>query len=137
MMLATSSDYEYPHIDWVSDYSETVYRSSGVPDTDHDPAVSHAVTWSPCGEQYEKYIGFLETLEPHDGIVVCGKGPVPLMGPVKYVGDGELTTYSFDSPSRVIRWENTDRYPIEFAKANDDIRHWNKVYHVESVEIEK
>lgn len=136
MILATSSDYEYPHIDWVSDYSDSVYSSAGVPDTDHDPAVDHAVTWSPCADQLEKYIGFLETLEPGDGIVVCGKGPAPLMGPVKSADNGELTTVSIDSPSRVIRWQNTDRYAIEFAKADPEIHHWNKVYHVEGVEIE-
>lgn len=135
-MLATSDDYEYPHIDWVSDYSESVYSSAGVPDTDHDHAVDHAVTWSPCADQLEDYIEFLETLEAGDGLVVCGKGPAPLMGPVESVGEGQLTTVSVDSPKRVIRWEDTDRWAIEFAKADDDIRSWSKVYHVEAVEIE-
>lgn len=136
MMLATRDDYDLPHIDWVSDYSETVYRSTGVPDTDHDPEVNHEVTWSPCGDQIEKYIDFLESLEVGDGVVVCGKGPAPLMGPVKSVGGGQLTTVSVDSPSRIIRWGHSDRHAIEFAKAGDDFLHWDKVYHVEGVEIQ-
>ena len=137
MMLATSGDYELPHIDWVSDYSDTVYRSKGVPDTDFDPETNHEVTWSPNDEQILEYIEFLESLEVGDGLVVCGRGPAPLMGAVKSVSDGQLTTLSVDSPSRVIRWQSGIADPkIEFARADRDHLFWNKVYHVESVEIQ-
>ena len=137
MMLATSEDYDYPHIDWVSDYSDTVYRSSGVPDTDHDPEVNHEVTWSPCGDQIEQYINILESLEIGDGLVLCGHGPAPLMGPAKSVGNNQLKTASVDSPSRIVRWQSNAEDPkIEFARDDENQPFWNKVYHVERVKIQ-
>ena len=135
MILATTDDYDLPHIDWVSDYSDTIYRSTGIPDTDHDPEVDHQVSWSPNADKMVEYIDLLEDLEVGDGIVVCGVGPAPLMGPVESIGDGQLKTLSVDSPSRVIRWDR-DEAKIEFARDDREHHFWDKVYHVEKVEIQ-
>ncbi|MDB9247413.1 hypothetical protein PN419_00125 [Halorubrum ezzemoulense] len=135
MILAARDDFEYPHIDWVSKYSSTVYASAGPPDTDHDPAVDHRVSWRPCDEALEEYIELLESLEAGDGIVVCGHGPAPLMGPVDEVGDGHVITESIDSPARKIRWDQTPS--IEFARMDRSHMYYDDVYHVERVEIQR
>jgi len=144
MILATSDDYEYPHIDWQCKSCECVYVSSGVPDTDYCPGGNHQATWKPNNSQIRDYIEFLESLEYGDGLVVCGEGPAPLMGPVETFGrrntqtEGPynyVVTDSIDSPARIIRWGSHEK-TIEFAKADSEHKLWRDVYHVESVEIQ-
>lgn len=136
MMLATREDYEYPHIDWVCENGDcgSVYRSTGKPDTDHCIEGHHA-QWRPCDDQLEAYVDILESLEVGDGVVICGEGPAPLMGPVEIAGDNKIVTRSFDSPPRIVRWDGAEP-SVEWANANDEYGpFFEQVHHVETVEV--
>jgi preprotein translocase subunit YajC len=134
LILATSEDIDYPHIDWCCKQCGEVYCYAGYP-PETRCTKGHGHGWRPEAEQIEKYIDFLESLEPGDGIVMAGDGPAALMGPVESVGENELRTESIDSPSRVVRWDN-DEKTIEWAKAEDENLWFRDVYHVDSVEIQ-
>ncbi|AEH39474.1 hypothetical protein [Halopiger xanaduensis] len=141
MILATSDDYGYPHIDWLCKKCGEVYCYAGYP-PETRCTNGHGHGWRPDPRQVNEYIDLLETLEPGDGIVISGDGPATLMGPIAEVGDGQLVTESIDSPSRTLRWERDDdaegydREPtLEWKKADDPDAFYDDVYHVETVDI--
>lgn len=133
MIIATSDDYDIPTIDWACKSCGAFYSSSGPPRT--RCLEGHGAGWKPRPSQLESYIEFLETVEPGDGIVVCGSGPVPLMGPVESTDEQQLTTVEIDAPARTIKWD-PEELVIEWGKADDDPLTFSQVYHVESVEVQ-
>lgn len=133
MMLATSDDYDYPHIDWLCRTCEMVYCSAGYPDETRCME-GHGAGWRPEPSQVEDYIEFLESLDPGDGIVVSGRGPGTLMGPVESTDHNSLVTESIDAPRYEIQWSSEDG-EIEFRRPDDEYDTWSPVYHVERVEI--
>lgn len=132
MKLAHPDDYDFPHIDWLCKECGQVYCYAGPP-PETRCIDGHGAGWRPDPDQVREYIETLEALEPGDWIVVCGKGPAPLKGPVAWTDDGELTTESIDFPGRTIRWDADGEPPtVEFAKAGDD-PWFHDVHHVEAI----
>lgn len=136
MILATRDDYDFPHIDWLCKKCGEVYCYAGYP-PETRCTNGHGHGWRPHPDQINAYIDVLESFEPGDGIVINGRGPATLMGPVESVDEGQLVTESIDSPSRTIRWERDDTDPtLEWKKTDDDYDVYDDVYHVETVEIQ-
>ncbi|OLZ39109.1 hypothetical protein A6E15_19285 [Natrinema saccharevitans] len=143
MILATSGDYDLPNIDWLCKECGIVYCSAGYPPETRCPK-GHGHGWRPDPQQVIDYIDLLEELEAGDGIVIVGKGPAALMGPIESVGDGQFVTESIESPSRTLRWdrgdsdaEGRDRRPtLEWKKTEKPDAFYDDVYHVETVDIQ-
>lgn len=136
MILATTEDYDFPHIDWMCKKCGEVYCYAGYP-PETRCTNGHGHGWRPDSIQVLEYIDLLETLEPGDGIVISGRGPATLMGPVESVGDGYLVTESIDSPPRKLRWERDDDDPtLEWKNNEDEHEFFDEVHHVETVEIQ-
>ncbi|PCR88650.1 hypothetical protein [Natrinema ejinorense] len=142
MILATTDDYDFPNIDWLCKTCGAVYCSSGYP-PETRCFEGHGAGWRPDPRQVAEYIDLLESLGPGDGIVIAGKGPATLMGPIESVGDGQLITEAIDGPSRTLRWERDDeaegrnRDPtLEWKRTVDSDMLYDDVYHVETVEIQ-
>ncbi len=133
MILATSNDIDYPHIDWKCSQCGMVYCSAGVPD-DNRCLEGHDAAWKPEDQQMEDYIDLLESLEVGDGVLFAGNGPAPLMAPVEEVGENYVITESIDSPSRKIRWDR-EELEIEQAALNKKHEFYDRVYHVDTVEV--
>jgi preprotein translocase subunit YajC len=133
MILATRDDIDYPHIDWECSQCGMVYCSSGLPD-DNRCMDGHSAQWRPVDSQMEEYIDLLESIEVGDGVLFAGKGPAPLMGPVAEVGDSYIITESIDSPARKIRWDS-DELKIEQASLDGENELYDRVYHVDDVEV--
>ncbi|MFP8891868.1 hypothetical protein ACLI4U_19160 (plasmid) [Natrialbaceae archaeon A-CW2] len=133
MILATRNDYEYPSIDWCCKKCEEVYVSRGYPPETRCTS-GHGHGWEPQEYALEEYIDLLESLEVGDGVVLCGEGPAPLMGPIEEVGDGYLITESMDSPRRKVRWDR-DGLKFEFTNLERDYEIYDDLHHVETVEI--
>lgn len=134
MMLATPDDITLPHVDWKCTVCEGIYGSAGFPEPSHC-ADGHVAEWRPNAEQMTEYIGFLESLEPGDGVVICGLGGAAQMGRVESVGEECLTTESLDNPAREVRWNRADEPTIEWLNQGDPNAVWKSVYHVEAVEV--
>lgn len=144
MMLATREHYDYPHVDWLCIECGEVYRSSGYP-PETRCTEGHGIGWGPEPRQIQAYIEVLESIDPGDGIVVCGHGPAPLMASVAGIDRDacRLVTESIDLPSRVIEWEWTpsdgDDYlgdgDIRWWKVGDDPVTCSEVFHVETVDV--
>ncbi|APX98594.1 hypothetical protein [Natronorubrum daqingense] len=138
MILATSDDYDFPHIDWLCKSCEEVYSYAGHP-TETRCTGGHGAGWKPDPETIHEYIDLLESVEPGDGIVISGDGPATLMGPVESIGDDQLVTQSIDAPRRTVRWERDDRDDnnpnLEWTQTDADHAFWLDVHHVETVEI--
>jgi hypothetical protein len=138
MIVATRDDYEYPHIDWLCKECGEVYCSAG-----HPPETrctnGHAHGWKPEPDQVEAYIDVLESLEQGDGIVICGDGPIPQMGPVESTGDGTLVTKSIEHARRELRWRDSDHEDgpvVEWVLPDNDHAIFRDVYHVETVAVQ-
>lgn len=142
MILATSGDYEFPHIDWLCKECGEVYCYAGYPPETRCTS-GHGAGWRPDPRQVTEYTDLLESLEPGDGVVLAGDGPATLMGPIESVGDGYLVTESIDSPRRKVRWErdeddegNPVRPTLEWCNADKEYELYDDLYHVETVEIQ-
>jgi len=136
MILATTDDYDYPHIDWLCKKCGEVYCYAGYP-PETRCTNGHGAGWRPDPQQVSEYIDVLESLEPGDGIVIAGDGPAALMGPVESVGDGQLVTESIDSPRRKVRWVRDEDDPtLEWCNADREHELYDDVYHVETVAIQ-
>jgi len=133
MILATHDDIEMPHIDWHCTECGAVYSSRGKPDETRC-FEGHSTRWEPESDQMEKYIETLESLEVGDGILFAGEGPAALMAPVKEVGEDYVITESIDSPSRKIVWGGGT---IKQRRMDRDVEWYDRVYHVNTVEIQE
>lgn len=136
MILATTDDYDFPHIDWHCKECGMVYCYAGYPPETRCMG-GHGAGWRPETDQLLEYIDLLESLEPGDGIVISGRGPATLMGPVESVGDDQLVTESIDSPRRKVRWDRSGTVPtIKWCNADREHELYDDVYHVETVDIQ-
>jgi len=139
-LLATRGDYEYPNIDWRCRKCDEVYRSSGYPDETRCTN-GHGHGWKPDPDKLADYIDTLESLEEGDGVVVCGRGPAPLMGVVESTDESQLKIEEIEGPSRIVQWrgseEGEETLAIEWYEAGDNPALGDQVYHVETVEVQR
>lgn len=134
MMLATRDDLEYPSIDWECRTCGVVYVSRGEPD-DNRCLNGHDAGWIPEDDQMEEYIDTLKSLEEGDGVLFAGRGPAPLMGPIKKKREGYIITESIDSPERKIWWDE-DALEIYQSQHNKEYPTRDRVHHIDTVEID-